>query len=246
MTAQNEKQSPASRDPHVGESVTMERAARIVEGDVYKERYRTWPAIPGYEGNRSNDSELVRHCDALAAAIRALSSPALEGVAEGLANALRHLIAAHVDSGRPPTPAIAKAMEEASPALDAYLASRATPHVAEMRTGDPSNSGKRMTTTLRLDGTPCECGRPTGQCIKGDLEHCPAWEEEEADDDADLYDINCGMVPGQGCTLAGTEWCDWDCPHASSAPHNRRVRRKKPALLELMESPLSSQERRDG
>lgn len=65
-----------------------------------------------------------------------------------------------------------------------------------------------MAATLRLDGSPCECGRPTGQCVKGDLDRCPT--EDDEDFEEDLWDINCGMAPG-GCTLAGTEWCDWDC-----------------------------------
>lgn len=51
-----------------------EEIARMVRGDVYKENYRTWPAIPGYTGNRSNESEIVRHCDKLAEAILALQS----------------------------------------------------------------------------------------------------------------------------------------------------------------------------
>lgn len=25
---------------------------------------------------------------------------------------------------------------------------------------------------------PCGCGRPEGQCIKGDLDYCPAWDDD--------------------------------------------------------------------
>lgn len=89
-----------------------------------------------------------------------------------------------------------------------------------------------MPATLRLDGSPCECGRPTGQCIKGDLTNCPSWEEEEADDDLAEYDINCGLAARGGCTLAGTEWCDWSCPHSAEAPHNRR---RKPRPMPLFD-----------
>ncbi len=46
-----------------------ERCAEIVEGEVYKDQYRKWPQISA-EGNRANDSEIVRHCDALAILIR--------------------------------------------------------------------------------------------------------------------------------------------------------------------------------
>ena len=28
----------------------------------------------------------------------------------------------------------------------------------------------------------CDCGRPPGQCVKGDLEDCPALDEEDNDD----------------------------------------------------------------
>ena len=53
----------------------MEEAAKIAEGEIYNERYRTWPwweDRPGYgRGNVSEDSQLVLHCDAIAAAIRA-------------------------------------------------------------------------------------------------------------------------------------------------------------------------------
>jgi hypothetical protein len=54
----------------------LEEAARVAEGKVYKERYRTWPwwlNRDGSEGNRSNDSDIVEHADKIAAAIRALS-----------------------------------------------------------------------------------------------------------------------------------------------------------------------------
>jgi hypothetical protein len=51
-----------------------ERCARIARGDVYSERYRTWPwwevQKDGTRGNRSRESELVKHCDDIAAAIR--------------------------------------------------------------------------------------------------------------------------------------------------------------------------------
>ncbi len=36
------------------------------------------------------------------------------------------------------------------------------------------------------------------------------WDDGEPDDD-DFYD--CGWVRGQGCQLAGSEDCDFECPH---------------------------------
>lgn len=51
-----------------------EACARIVEGRVYREQYRTWPwwiNRDGSEGNRSSASDIVQHADKIAAAIRA-------------------------------------------------------------------------------------------------------------------------------------------------------------------------------
>jgi hypothetical protein len=45
-----------------------ERCARLVEGDVFMTRYRQWPKVN--DGSRSNESEIVKLCDALAALIR--------------------------------------------------------------------------------------------------------------------------------------------------------------------------------
>jgi hypothetical protein len=45
-----------------------------------------------------------------------------------------------------------------------------------------------MPPTLRPDGSPCECGRPTGQCVKGDLDRCPTEDDDDLDLEDDLYD----------------------------------------------------------
>ena len=40
--------------------------------------------------------------------------------------------------------------------------------------------------------------------------------DDEPEDD--LMD-ECGFVPGEGvCMLAGTEWCDWECPYNPCDP----------------------------
>lgn len=77
----------------------------------------------------------------------------------------------------------------------------------------------------------CECGRSSGQCVKGDLDRCPT--EDEVDDEEAAWPEECGMQGNGHCLLAGTEWCDWDCPIASEAAHNRAIERrsKKPAPL---------------
>ena len=35
----------------------------------------------------------------------------------------------------------------------------------------------------------------------------------EDDDDEELFD--CGMMADGGCSKAGTEECDWECPHGA-------------------------------
>lgn len=44
----------------------------------------------------------------------------------------------------------------------------------------------------------------------------PEWEDGFDDDEPDDFEDEgwdeCGMTPSGQCTLAGTEWCDWDCP----------------------------------
>jgi hypothetical protein len=35
--------------------------------------------------------------------------------------------------------------------------------------------------------------------------------EDDYEDDYDEID-DCGMMPDGQCSLAGTEWCDWECP----------------------------------
>lgn len=43
------------------------------------------------------------------------------------------------------------------------------------------------------------------------------------DDDPDFDDEDeegwdeCGMMPDGYCTMAGSEWCDWDCPRSKPA-----------------------------
>lgn len=57
------------------QNAALERAAVVADGVPYHGRYRTWPwwANPdGSQGNRENESDVVRHADKIAAAIRAL------------------------------------------------------------------------------------------------------------------------------------------------------------------------------
>lgn len=48
-------------------------------------------------------------------------------------------------------------------------------------------------------------------------------EDEQAEMEAEM---NCGRYAGnKGCSLAGTEYCDWSCPFSDAL--YRRPRRKK-------------------
>jgi hypothetical protein len=60
-------------------NAALEAAAKVAEGEVYEERYRTWSFWPEIDGGRSNahrQTDLVKHSDQIAAAIRALQPPA--------------------------------------------------------------------------------------------------------------------------------------------------------------------------
>lgn len=37
------------------------------------------------------------------------------------------------------------------------------------------------------------------------------WDDDPRDDDEEDGDGECGLGPDGQCSLAGTEWCDWDC-----------------------------------
>jgi hypothetical protein len=62
----------------------VEECAKIVEGQVIHHRYREWPAASA-QGNRENESEIVRHCDRLAEAIRSLTRPQSDDANRGTA-----------------------------------------------------------------------------------------------------------------------------------------------------------------
>jgi hypothetical protein len=57
------------------------------------------------------------------------------------------------------------------------------------------------------------------------------YEDDFDDDDYDpgeecgRWDQNAkgGMLPLGLCSLAGTEWCDWECPHSRTLPSNNQT-----------------------
>ena len=40
------------------------------------------------------------------------------------------------------------------------------------------------------------------------------YDDDFDDEDEELAEaeMNCGLMPDGGCSLAGTEYCDWSCP----------------------------------
>jgi hypothetical protein len=66
------------------------RCADVAVGKEYCGRYRTWPwwqNKDGSQGNRSGESDVVKHADAIAKAIAALPLPATDALARALAEA---------------------------------------------------------------------------------------------------------------------------------------------------------------
>lgn len=40
------------------------------------------------------------------------------------------------------------------------------------------------------------------------------FDDFESGLDEDEFDFDdCGMMPDGLCSMAGSEWCDWECPH---------------------------------
>lgn len=51
--------------------------------------------------------------------------------------------------------------------------------------------------------------------VKEHLEINRDWDDDDGPNDDDAIDYlmdECGRDPGGGCSMAGTEYCDWDCP----------------------------------
>lgn len=57
-----------------------------------------------------------------------------------------------------------------------------------------------------------QCGYPDAGAVAE--YHC----DPDNDDDPDAWMDECGMMTDGKCMLAGTEWCDWDCPAMTPAP----------------------------
>lgn len=82
----------------------------------------------------------------------------------------------------------------------------------------------------------CECGRPQGQCIKGDMDYCPNEldfdneydDEEESDGSEDCGRWRDGELSYQ-CSKAGSEECDWECPIGLPSRAGLRRRNTKSA-----------------
>jgi hypothetical protein len=65
-------------------------------------------------------------------------------------------------------------------------------------------------------------------------DHFEPFDDEPEDDDAVDLD-ECGMMPDGQCTLAGSEWCDWECPL------DRLPRQASPELRQVLADALAKQ-----
>jgi len=52
-------------------------------------------------------------------------------------------------------------------------------------------------------------------------------EIDESDDDEDFTEMNCGRTGQGGCSIWGTEYCDWSCPFSPDLKANRPKQRKR-------------------
>jgi hypothetical protein len=71
-----------------------------------------------------------------------------------------------------------------------------------------------------------DCGREQGLCVKGDMERCPAIDDDDDEGGDECWPEECGMQANGHCALSGTEWCDWSCPIADEAAHNRALKKR--------------------
>lgn len=63
---------------------------------------------------------------------------------------------------------------------------------------------------------------PRGTCEVCGGEWGDGWSSCQCEDE-DEDDFDCGWVRGQGCTKAGSEECDWECPHRSAFERGMRL-----------------------
>lgn len=70
-----------------------------------------------------------------------------------------------------------------------------------------------MTTASRLEEL---AGHDDDQrCLDCGLLSCVCFDDDPVEDEDEGWD-ECGMTPDGFCMLAGTEWCDWDCPRTKA------------------------------
>ena len=74
---------------------------------------------------------------------------------------------------------------------------------------------KETTTEQSWDDYPDDCD---------DEDYERSMQEDDEDEFQEAMD-NCGQVPGGGCMLVGTEYCDFECPFAKSMWANMQKKR---------------------
>lgn len=63
---------------------------------------------------------------------------------------------------------------------------------------------------------------PHGSCEVCGGEWGDGWSSCRCEDDEEAW-FDCGWVRGQGCTKAGSEECDWECPHRRDFERGMRL-----------------------
>ncbi|MEO9231538.1 MAG: hypothetical protein ABI216_21670 [Devosia sp.] len=63
------------------------------------------------------------------------------------------------------------------------------------------------------------------------------YDDDFEDDDYDDFE-DCGMGPDGQCSMAGSEWCDWDCPR-SRASDRIAAMKHRAKIVDHQNNPLS-------
>ena len=78
--------------------------------------------------------------------------------------------------------------------------------------GGGAGAGDASFVGCRLDGDVGDSTMPKSDELVN-IDHDPTDFDDDGLDDEDEEYYDCGMDRDGGCSLAGTEQCDWECPY---------------------------------
>ena len=55
------------------------------------------------------------------------------------------------------------------------------------------------------------------------------WFDDDGPDEDEDDTFDCGLMGDGQCSMAGSEWCDWECPHSLALIRARIARMKEKA-----------------